>query len=395
MNNTTYTVKEFVSYVLRKWWAVALAVVLLAAILGGPKLMDTKVEGGATVIASEIVMVENNAKIVDQNTNIQKYEDYSDMWMRDTSLSVFFTEAAQRFDMEKLCAGWDSENLTSQIKWFKKQVICKTIPNTSKYEFHFTLPATAETYAYVHENAQAFVDAFVEYSVGLSQKEVPAVDYQVLNNSYREIPSGSGSSAAKYLLLGGIMGGILAVFVLGVMFLGSRKLVSKNMLLSRFDVDSIDQAKELDYDVFCYLMTQSQKSGRRAFVLSSSIDGVQIAQAIKERFDKCGYALTVADIRGKRADGLGNQASKSECDALTTPGRCGEMVRALTDGGRYLLILSDMPAQDALASALIDESACAVFVEGLYKSDRKMVERSIEVAYQTADQAPICIAWEK
>lgn len=394
MNYTTYTVKEFILYILRKWWAIVLAVVLLAAVLGGPKLMRTKVESGATIIASEIISVENNAKIVDQN-NIQRYEDYSDMWMRDTSLSVFFQQASEQFDMKTLCDGWNAENLTDQIEWFKDHVICKTITNTPKYEFHFTLPATASTYTYVHENAQAFLDAFVEYSVGLSGKEVADVDYQVLNSSYREIPADSDTSAVKYLLIGGVIGGILAVFVLAILFLASRKIVSKNMLLSSFDVDSIDGAKQLDYDVFCYLIGRAEKSEKKAFVLSSSLGDLRLAQALQAQFKKYGYSLVVANISSQKLDGLSDKVEKADCDVLASPGKCGEMIAKLTADGRYLLIVADMPADNAVVSELIDQSACAVFVEKIYASNKKMVERSIQAAYHTATKSPVCIAWEK
>lgn len=395
MNNTTYTVKEFIIYILRKWWAVALAVLLLAGILGGPKLKNNTTEKNATVIISKIVMIENNAKIVDQNTNIQKYEDYSDMWMRDTSLSVFFSQASQQFDMEKLAVDWDPDNLTSQIKWFKNQVICKTIPNTAKYEFHLTLAAGESNYDYVHENGQKFLDAFVDYVTGLSQTEVPEIRSVVLNSSNKEIPAASGSSAAKYMILGGLLGGILSVFILGVCFLGSRKIVSKNMLLGKFDIDSIDHTDRLDYDIFCYFTAQSRKSGRKSFVLSSSLQDYTRAEQIIARFTACGYRVAVANITGKPVKLTGDVLSGEELKELSKPGNTAAALARLSEKTDFLLILSDMPATDPVVTELIENSACGVFIEKIYVSSKKIVERSMMAVHAYAPESPVCIAWEK
>ncbi|MCI8359891.1 MAG: hypothetical protein HFE86_00960 [Clostridiales bacterium] len=394
MNGTTYTVKEFVIYVLKKWWAVLLAVILLAAILGGPKLVG-KAENRATIITSQIIYLENNAKIVDQNTNIQKYEDYSEMWMRNTSLAIFFKGAAQSFDMPKFYADWGKEDLEDQFKWFKKQMICKTLPNTAKYEFQLTLPTDAENYDYIHANAQKFLQAYIEYSVQLAQKEAPEIRYTVLNSSYHETVADGGSSAMKYLLLGGVLGGFLAVFVLGVMFLASRKIVSKNMLLSSFAVDSIDHAAQPDYDVFCYITAQLRKSGKKAAVLSSSIHNYGLAAALAQRFEKNGYRLAVADLTGQSVQTSGKALSKEECAAIAVPGKASEAIADYTSQADCLLILAKTPAEDAVVSEMMEASACGVFLETVYKSNRAIVERSLAAAHAYAPKTPVGIAWSK
>ena len=394
MNGTTYTVKEFLIYVLKKWWAVVLAVILLAALLGGPKLIR-KTGSGATVITSQIVYIENNAKIVDQNTNIQKYEDYSEMWMRNTSLAVFFSQASQKFDMLKLCEGWDKDDLNSQFKNFKEKMICKTIPNTAKYEFHLTLTSDAETYTYIHENAQNFLNAYIDYSVGLVQKEVPEIRYTVLNSSYHETTADTSSSALKYLLLGGILGGILSVFILGVMFLASRKIVSKNMLLSSFEVDSIDHTAQLDYDIFCYITAQMQKSGKKTVVLASSVHNYAVVTALSERFVKSGYHLAVANLTGQSIQTSGTALSKEECAAIAVPGKASDAIARFTDQVDCLLMLTKMPAEDAVVSEIIENSACGVFVEEAYQSNRAIVERSVAAVHAYAPKSPVGIAWSK
>lgn len=394
MNNTTYTVKEFILYILRKWWILVLAALLVAGLLGGPKLMENTGGENVTFSINSILLFENHKTNVDRNTSIEKYDDYSDLWFRDTSVSSFLSEIAGKYDMNMLSGGWSADDVTSQIDWFDEHMTCIPLANTPKYELQLTLPTTPENYEYVQDNAENFFRDFVGFATELCRVEAPELQESYLEYSFYEIPAASGTSVAKYLALGVVLGAVLGIFILGVMFLASRKIVSKNMLLNGFEVDSIDTAKQPDYDVFCYAAAQMKKSGKRAVVFTSTRGDFSLANSLLQQFADAGYTVSAVNLTGENLQVLG-QLPAEDCKALTVPGKTQDAIEGLTQQADCLLIMTKTPQEDAVVSELLENSACGVFSEKLYVSNRNKMERSLLAVHNYAPATPVCIAWEK
>ena len=114
-----------------------------------------------------------------------------------------------------------------------------------------------------------------------------------------------------------------------------------------------------------------------------------------EQFTKTGYRVAVANLTGMPLQTTGEQLSPSDSKALAAPGKTADILSKLSEKSDFILIFTNMPAENAVVSELVENSACGVFVEKMYVSKRSVVERSISLVNAFAPNSPICIAWEE
>lgn len=387
-----YTIGELLRYVVKRWWIVVVGIVFFAALLGLPKMQKTETEEATYQYSySQLVKFNNHATYEDADNKSLRYQNYNDIWFRNSALSDFVKTISDNYNMTEIETTWDEMGNLQRADWIRSVFATSSVPNTPNYEVSLTLQAQEENNEYIQTHIEDLFRDFLQYM----GKSVEIYEQDSANKASMELLSSMRSSITnepdsveeqgainlKYFIVGGILGFLIGLFVVCVWFLTDKKVVSKSIYVKAYDVDTIDGAKRPAYDIACYMLLKAEKTGIHTMAVSSTMRDTGIVNEIANEFNKAGYTLKVKDLTDKNSE--------------ETPIISRNIEELEADRGQddYQVVIVEAPSQDAGTVNLVLHCACSVFLEKLGKSPRKDLQNSIENIQKNKPDAWICIAW--
>lgn len=406
-----YTVGELLRFLLRKCWVVLLSILVFVALLTVPRMLKTD-EGSAEFqyygYCSQLVEFENHATYVDRNNGSTeeeaiRYVDYNGIWYRNVTLYPFVRELSDKYDMAQFAPEWADWGLSQQASWVSSAFSTAVVANTPKYEVSFIVNVTreADTQGYIEGHLEDLFQDFLRYAESTAKvyrEDTTLSSTGDLTRQFEETqPEGeSGGFSIKYLAVGGFLGIIFGVLLVGIWFLTSRKVVSKQMFRQAYEVDTITCGPKPAYDISCYMIRQAHQVGNAALALSTTMEnGGAIVGQVLEELVQYGYRVGLANLTDRQVplpDKV-EAVSADVCARLRIPGHAREL-RELAANYDFLLVWTTVPSADAVSTEIMLQCSCTVFVEKVGQSAKLPLKTALEELGKADDRLSVCIAWK-
>lgn len=404
-----YTIGELLRFLLKKWWVVLLSIVTFIVLLTAPSLLKAQTEAGNYQYAyyySQLVEFKNHAvstePIGSGNETVKRYVDYNDIWYRNVLLSDFIDTISSKYDMNLFNPEWQTMDFSQKAGWVRTVLTATAVPNTPNYEFALSLAVALSKSdgGYLATHARELFLDFIDYAAQASKvysedSSITLIGDMMQVSSVNENEAAAGAFSPKNLVLGGFLGIIFGVLLVGIWFLASRRIVSKQMFKQAYTIDTIENSRSLAYDITCYMIRQVQKRGRAALALSTTLDNQSVMEPILEELVRYGYRVGFANLtkREMKIPSGAMVVPADVCARLHTPGHAQELTHIAADYD-YLVVLADTPATDAVSTEIMIQCACAVFVEKIGRSAKEPLKATLDDLNRADEQLPVCVAWE-
>ncbi len=389
-----YTIGELLRYVVKRWWIVVIGIVFFAALLGIPKMQKAETEEATYQYSySQLVKFNNHATYEDADNKSLRYQNYNDIWFRNSALSDFVKTISDNYDMAEIEATWNEMGNAQRADWVRSVFSTASLPNTPNYEVALTVTVQEENKAYVESHLNSLFQDFLQYmehSVKIYEQDTAEAQasMELLNSMQSSVvnqPQDEEEQNAidlKYFVVGGVLGLLVGVFLICILFLTDKRVVSKSMFVKAYDVDVIDKAQQPAYDIFCYMLLQAERTGKHSLALCSTMQDVELGRKVAEEFKKAGLSLKLNDWTQKASESIGPLYHNA--DELET----------CRGDNEYQLVLAEVPSRDAGVLQLLLHCACSIFVERLGKSQNAALKDSIEKLQKNGQDTGICIVWQ-
>ena len=392
----TYTIGELFKFLLKRWWLILVAAIVFGAGMGIYKSGKVaNVSAPTEIVSSQLVEFKNHATYIDATTGNQKYQNYNDIWFRNSVLSEFVELADQNFEMCNFNAQWDNMSELNKADWLREVITCSPMSNTPNYEFSFTVSVHADQKEYALAQSEPFLKSFIDYATQSTKILSKDSQYVVLNQATQIAEGNVNSGMKKYVVLGVLLGGLLSVFIIFIQFLYSSKVVSKSIIASKYAPDFVEGKNAL-YDTVCYMIREAGQSDSPVITICSAWNNKDVAmENVIKKFADLNNRIAVANISGRdislpKQENL-TALSGTEINNLLVPGKIANTLEALKADYDYVLLLSPTPAENAAVIEQADNSSCIVFLEKFEKSSKKLLDNSLQKLENT--DTAVCVAW--
>lgn len=391
-----YTIGELLRFILKKAWLIMIAIVIFAVLLGIPKISNATAQESHVYTSSQLVQFQNHAMYpsTSDGKNSQ-FQNYSDVWFRNAVLVDFINSISQKYEMDKFNPDWAHLDDSLKADWIRNTIKSVSVANTPNYEFSLYLEVPDIGNAYVSEHVKGLFDDFIDFAAGSIKFLAPDSAYTVLSRmDSSNVNSEGGTSfvSTKYFIVGAVLGLVMGTFIVCVWFLASRKVVSKSFFSKEYQVDTLENSKQLSYDIFNYAVMRMNKRGSRTMALCSSYMDNSVAQQVAQCFAESGYRLRVANLSGTDFQAPAGVSMVPAVDCCL-PAKPGDDMLYVTENGEYTMVILPAPSTDSASVNVMLGCACSVLVEKEGVSLRSDLEKSIEWLQKADENHPICVAW--
>lgn len=389
-----YTIGELLRFILKKAWLIIISILVFAVLLGIPKISNVTTKEIHVYTSNQLVQFQNHAMypLMGDEKNSQ-YHNYSDIWFRNAVLADFIDSISEKYEMEKFNPEWDRLDESLKADWIRSTFKSASISNTPNYEFSLTLEVVGDSNAYVSEHIKGLFDDFISFAADSIKFLAPNSAYTVLSRmDSTNVNSDSESFISKkYFIVGAVLGLIMGVFIVCVWFLASRKVVSKSFFAKEYQVDMLENSKQLPYDVFNYAVMQMNKRGKKTMALCSSYNDNSVAQQVIQCFCQSGYHVRLTNLSGTDFH-VSSEVKMVPTTESSLPMKPDEFLRA-ADNDEYIIIVLPAPSANSASANVMLDCACSILVEKTGVSLRADLKNSIEWLQKADVDCSICIAW--
>ena len=204
----------------RRWWVIVLCAVLVAGALGAEKTFfgDSITKSGLYYVEQSVIVTypDGEATFVHPSNSGSSMPGGSKFFTSFSMYDAFLQEMGDRYDFDKLEAGWNTMSREQRLMWMQKHLLVGGEGNAEIFTLY--LPSSVrKDDAYLNEHGRAILEDYIAFtkgrleSAGLHPVYTKTTD---LEAPAEAVQVSKKRTLVKYGAVGAFLGALFGAFVL-------------------------------------------------------------------------------------------------------------------------------------------------------------------------------------